>query len=83
MGWTGVAVCGMAGAVRQPFGHADDSTVTDPLYANTSTSSTTPLTLQSSSPAIDNGVSTTYVTTDFAGTARPRGSAIDIGAYEY
>jgi hypothetical protein len=82
-GLDGVAVAAWQAQYASHSSHTDDSTVTDPLYANTSTSSTTPLTLQSSSPAIDNGVSTTYVTTDFAGTARPRGSAIDIGAYEY
>jgi len=37
---------------------------------------------QSGSAAIDNGVALTFVTHDFDGTARPVGSAYDIGAFE-
>ncbi|MEA2000248.1 MAG: choice-of-anchor Q domain-containing protein, partial [Euryarchaeota archaeon] len=41
-------------------------------------------TLQSTSPAIDAGISTApTVTDDYWGTSRPQGSAYDIGAYEY
>ena len=40
--------------------------------------------LQSASPAIDRGVNTgTIVSVDLKGTARPQGSAYDIGAYEF
>jgi hypothetical protein len=39
--------------------------------------------LQSSSPAIDAGLTISSVTNDYVGTARPHGSAYDIGAYEY
>jgi hypothetical protein len=39
--------------------------------------------LLSSSPAIDRGTSAKAPTIDYAGVARPRGAAIDIGAYEY
>jgi|GEM_PF-1313692 len=35
------------------------------------------------SPAIDAGTSTLAPATDYAGTARPQGSGVDIGAYEY
>ncbi len=38
--------------------------------------------LQASSPATDHGVTLSNVTTDYAGTPRPQGSAYDIGAYE-
>jgi hypothetical protein len=56
----------------------DTSLVADPQYA-----STTMLTLNPSSPAIDAGVNTVYVTTDYNGTARPQSASTDIGAYEY
>jgi len=39
--------------------------------------------LQSGSPAIDAGLTLSQVPYDFDGTARPQGSAYDIGAYEY
>jgi hypothetical protein len=64
-------------------GHADSSIVANPLYSDTSTSSSTALTLQATSPAINAGVTSSYVTTDKQGTARPQGSGVDIGAYEY
>jgi hypothetical protein len=64
-------------------GQTDSSQVTDPLYSNTSGLSTTPLTLQGASPAINTGVNTTYVPSDFLGTSRPQNGTTDIGAYEY
>ena len=39
--------------------------------------------LTDASPAIDAGTATGAPATDFAGSARPAGSGIDIGAYEY
>jgi parallel beta-helix repeat protein len=39
--------------------------------------------LQAGSPAIDAGTASSIAQTDFAGTVRPQGSAIDIGAFEY
>lgn len=39
--------------------------------------------LLSGSPAIDAGATISMVKDDFAGVARPKGSAYDIGAYEY
>jgi parallel beta-helix repeat protein len=39
--------------------------------------------LQSSSPAINAGVTLTEVAIDLDGTSRPQGSAYDIGAFEY
>jgi hypothetical protein len=40
------------------------------------------LTLQASSPCINAGITLSTVTDDFNGTARPQGSAYDIGAFE-
>jgi hypothetical protein len=39
--------------------------------------------LQSTSPAIDKGLSLALVPTDNEGTVRPKGASFDIGAYEY
>jgi hypothetical protein len=39
--------------------------------------------LDAGSPAIDRGATVADVRVDFAGVARPRGSAFDIGAFEY
>ena len=38
--------------------------------------------LLADSPAIDRGITTGWVTTDYSGTARPQGAAYDIGAHE-
>jgi hypothetical protein len=38
--------------------------------------------LQSTSPAIDKGLHQSIIKVDYAGSARPQGSAFDIGAYE-
>lgn len=39
--------------------------------------------LQAGSPAIDRGTGVVGTARDFAGTARPQGSTLDIGAFEY
>jgi hypothetical protein len=39
--------------------------------------------LQSTSPAIDKGLTLADVTSDYVGTARPQGAGYEIGAYEY
>ncbi|HXI66078.1 MAG TPA: right-handed parallel beta-helix repeat-containing protein, partial [Gemmatimonadales bacterium] len=39
--------------------------------------------LQAGSPAIDAGVTLSYVTNDFLGASRPQGAAYDIGAFEF
>lgn len=51
---------------------------TDPLFVNPGTD----FHLTSSSPAIDTGANV-GLTSDYAGTSVPQGSAPDIGAYEY
>jgi parallel beta-helix repeat protein len=45
--------------------------------------SATDLALKDGSPAIDKGVATGAPMTDLAGTHRPQGAAIDLGAYEH
>jgi hypothetical protein len=55
-------------------------TVSDPKLTDPANGD---FTLQSDSPLIDTGVTLALVTDDFAGTARPQGSAYDIGAYEF
>jgi hypothetical protein len=51
----------------------------NPLLVNPPTS----FALQSGSPAINTGSSTSAPATDYIGTARPQGAGYDIGAYEY
>ncbi len=52
----------------------------DPKFVNASGAD---FHLQSSSPAIDKGMTLSTVTTDFEGTTRPQGPAYDIGADEF
>jgi len=51
----------------------------DPLFVNAFAD----FHLLVASPAIDAGATLSEVTTDYDGTARPQGSAYDIGAYEF
>jgi parallel beta-helix repeat protein len=53
---------------------------TDPKYVN---SSANDFHLQSTSPAINAGITLTEVPIDFDGNPRPQGVGSDIGAYEY
>ena len=53
---------------------------TDPLMVDPANQN---FKLQSSSPAKDAGLAIDGLTTDYLGTVRPKGSAPDIGAYEY
>jgi hypothetical protein len=55
----------------------------DPLFKNYLANGAGNYQLYSSSPAIDRGTSTKAPAIDFAGVARPRGAAVDVGAYEY
>ncbi len=64
-------------------GYVTGSISSDPLFRNYLANGTGDYRVYSSSPAIDRGTSTKAPTIDFAGVARPRGAAVDIGAYEY
>ena len=55
----------------------------DPLFVNCTGDSSGDYPLRSNSPAIDGGTNDRTPTKDYAGTARPQGSAWDIGAFEY
>ncbi len=55
----------------------------DPKFVNYQINGTGDYHLQSSSPAVDAGTSAGAPKTDFDGYARPYGSAVDIGAYEW
>ena len=57
----------------------DHNLTTNPLFVNAAAFN---FNLQTSSPAIDAGVTLSQVTTDFKNTPRPQGGAYDIGAYE-
>lgn len=70
--------------------YSGDIVNTNPLFVNLGTGSANQrcigcnYSLQSTSPAINHGVSTSpIVTTDLKGLTRPQGSAYDIGAYEF
>ena len=51
----------------------------DPLFLNTSGAD---FSLSASSPCIDTGITAISPTHDYAGTTRPKGAGVDIGAYE-
>jgi hypothetical protein len=64
-------------------GYVTGSISSDPLFRNYLANGTGDYRVYSSSPAIDRGTSTKAPLIDFAGVARPRGAAVDVGAYEY
>ncbi len=64
-------------------GSVSGSISSDPLFRKYLANGTGDYRVYSSSPAIDRGTSTKAPTIDFAGVARPRGAAVDVGAYEY
>lgn len=54
-----------------------------PQFVNYNASGTGNYHLAATSPDIDKGTATHAPSTDLAGTARPQGAGVDIGAYEY
>jgi parallel beta-helix repeat protein len=59
---------------------SNNLTTSDPQFVNAAAFD---FHLQSSSSAINAGITLTEVTADFAGATRPQGTAYDIGAYEF
>jgi hypothetical protein len=64
-------------------GTVTGSISSDPLFKSYLANGSGDYRVYSSSPAIDRGTSIKAPTIDFAGVARPRGAAVDVGAYEY
>jgi hypothetical protein len=80
-----VSASAWAAQYKSATGRTDTSRIVDPKYASTTVTGATsrPLTLSTGSPAINTGIATTLVTTDYVGTARPLNGVIDVGAYEW
>jgi parallel beta-helix repeat protein len=55
----------------------------DPQFVKYAATGTGDYRLKSTSPAVNKGTATSAPTVDILGVARPRGGAVDIGAYEY
>jgi parallel beta-helix repeat protein len=63
-------------------GSATGTISADPKFVSYSPTGTGDYRLQSRSPAVNKGIASGAPTTDILGVARPKGGAIDIGAYE-
>jgi hypothetical protein len=64
-------------------GAATGTIAANPLFVNYVRTGGGDYRLSSASPAVDKGAATYAPANDLAGTARPQGKAVDIGAYEY
>jgi parallel beta-helix repeat protein len=76
-------VFGNGQAVYVPVGKLANSYSYDPSFVNYQVDGTGDFHLKGVSYAIDRGVSSSILTTDFDGNLRPTGPGYDIGAYEY
>jgi hypothetical protein len=72
-----------SGTAMRVAGSVSGTISSDPLFVAYQASGTGNYRLSSSSPAIDRGTSTSAPRVDLMTVARPRGAAIDIGAYEF
>jgi hypothetical protein len=72
-----------SGTAMRVNGTVSGTITSSPLFVNYLANGTGNYRLTSSSPAIDRGTSTSAPKIDLALVARPRGAAVDIGAYEY
>ena len=72
-----------SGTALRVKGTVSGTISSDPLFVSYQVNGTGNYRLSSSSPAIDRGTSTLAPKIDLALVARPRGAAVDIGAYEY
>ena len=75
-------VYGSATNVGMLVGSATGTISGDPKFVTYSPTGTGDYRLQSTSPAVNKGIATSAPTTDILGVARPKGGAVDIGAYE-
>jgi hypothetical protein len=64
-------------------GTISGSISSNPLFVNYQATGSGNYRVLAGSPVIDRGTSVKAPKTDFAGVARPRGAAVDIGAYEF
>jgi hypothetical protein len=72
-----------SGTSMRVAGSVSGTISSDPLFVSYQANGTGNYRLSSSSPAIDRGTSTSAPRVDLTMVARPRGAAIDIGAYEF
>ncbi|MCS0628847.1 right-handed parallel beta-helix repeat-containing protein [Telluria mixta] len=72
-----------SGTSMRVAGSVSGTISSDPLFVAYQANGTGNYRLSSSSPAIDRGTSTSAPRVDLMLVARPRGAAIDIGAYEF
>ena len=72
-----------SGTNMRVSGTVSGTILSEPLFVSYNANGTGNYKLSSSSPAIARGTATKAPTVDFAGVARPRGAAHDIGAYEF
>jgi hypothetical protein len=72
-----------SGTAMRVAGSVSGTISSDPLFVSYVANGTGNYRLSSSSPAIDRGTSTSAPRVDLMMVARPRGAAIDIGAYEF
>jgi hypothetical protein len=75
-------VYGNGANIQLRTGSATGTITADPKFVSYNPAGTGDYRLQSISPAINKGTSSSAPTTDILGVARPKGGAFDIGAYE-
>jgi hypothetical protein len=75
-------VSGSSSAVVMKVGSATGTIGGDPKFVSYNPTATGDYRLQSGSPAINKGLAASAPTTDILGVARPKGGAVDLGAYE-
>jgi hypothetical protein len=72
-----------SGTALRVKGTVTGTITSDPLFVSYAANGTGNYRVTKSSPAIDRGNATKAPKIDAAGVARPRGAAVDIGAYEF
>ena len=75
-------VYGNGQGVSMKVGAATGTIAADPKFVSYSATGTGNYRLQSTSPAVDKGVATSAPAYDMDNVARPKGIALDVGAYE-